>query len=284
MYGKIFDSIFSSTLVADGGWLPTYIFMSMVAMADKDGYVTEAPKALFRRLGFREYDTKITYDDFTKALEYLCDEDPTSNSPSYHGRRLIPVIEIPSYEGNRGWWVVNYAHYREKGSSTDRVRRYRESNKNKDLKNDVTPKPLQSVTETHTDTDTDKQPIGQKGFDQWWDLYPKKVKKKTALAIWKRKRLEGMASVLIADIPNRLKNDRRWKEGYIPDPTTYLNQERWDDEIEAAAKGGNGKAPQPSDDISIAREGKRLKILPKPGESQMMYNRRVLEAMRDQPN
>ena len=65
---------------------------------------------------------------------------------------------------------------------------------------------------------------------------------------------------------------------------TYLNQERWDDEIEAAAKGGNGKAPQPSDDISIAREGKRLKILPKPGESQMMYNRRVLEAMRDQPN
>jgi len=61
MYGKIFESIFDSTLAAEGGWMPTYIFMSMVVLADKDGVVDVASKALYRRLGFSDYDSKIEY-------------------------------------------------------------------------------------------------------------------------------------------------------------------------------------------------------------------------------
>lgn len=85
MYGKIFESIFDSTLVAEGGWLPTYIFMSMISIADKDGYIEVAPKALFRRIGFREYDNKITYKDFEKALDYLTQEEPESHSDAFKG-------------------------------------------------------------------------------------------------------------------------------------------------------------------------------------------------------
>ena len=67
------------------------------------------------------------------------------------------------------------------------------------------------------------------GFERWWDEYPKKVKKKTALDIWKRKHPD--ADLLIADVRNRVANDSRWKGGFVPDPTTYLNGERWDDEV-----------------------------------------------------
>lgn len=46
MYGKIFTSIFDSTLAAEGGWLSTYVFMGMISLADKDGYVEMPSRAL----------------------------------------------------------------------------------------------------------------------------------------------------------------------------------------------------------------------------------------------
>jgi hypothetical protein len=67
-------------------------------------------------------------------------------------------------------------------------------------------------------------------FPEWWVHYPKKVKKKPAREIWKRRGLDSRADELIADIRNRLANDARFKR-YTPDPTTYLNQERWNDEL-----------------------------------------------------
>ena len=72
---------------------------------------------------------------------------------------------------------------------------------------------------------------GQNKFDLFWVLYPKKVKKKTSKDIWKRKRLDSKVDEITTDIQIRLVSDIRWKGGFIPDPTTYLNQERWDDEM-----------------------------------------------------
>jgi hypothetical protein len=133
LYGKIFESIFNSTLVAEGGYLPTYIFMSMIVLADKDGIVNLSSKALYNRLGFRDYDSKITQDDFNKALEYLQREDPESNSQVEDGRRIIPLIQIDEIPDNRGWLIVNYQEYAKKASKHDdreataaRVKRFRE--------------------------------------------------------------------------------------------------------------------------------------------------------------
>ncbi|MGB0867429.1 MAG: hypothetical protein ACPGSC_13035 [Granulosicoccaceae bacterium] len=68
-------------------------------------------------------------------------------------------------------------------------------------------------------------------FPDFWLAYPKKRKKKTALGIWRNKRLDAKADDLIADVQTRLRSDGQWLAGFIPDPTTYLNQERWDDEL-----------------------------------------------------
>lgn len=187
MYGKIFESIFKSTLVADGGWLPTYIFMSMIALADKDGIVDFAPRALFRHLGFRDFDSKIDFDEFTKAIHYLEAEDPESNSPTENGRRIIPLSET-DIGGHRGWLIVNYLTYRKKasneepkGASTERVRRYRERNKNKDLQKGNGKETDETISKRtkrngngHTDTDKNtphnppqggkRGPIGIKAF------------------------------------------------------------------------------------------------------------------------
>lgn len=72
-------------------------------------------------------------------------------------------------------------------------------------------------------------------FDAFWTAYPKKVEKKKALEIWKRRKLDSLADSLIADVRGRMERDRKWIDGYIPNPTTYLNGDRWEDEMGAAA-------------------------------------------------
>lgn len=69
-------------------------------------------------------------------------------------------------------------------------------------------------------------------FAEFWAAYPKKVAKPTCEAKWKSKKLDAIADQLIADIQLRGGTDRKWLEGYIPNPLTYLTQERWNDSID----------------------------------------------------
>ncbi len=81
--------------------------------------------------------------------------------------------------------------------------------------------------------------IGQQAdrFMDFWNVYPIKKKKKTAHEIWKRKKLNAVADQLIQNVAACLKSDKQWLDGFIPHATTYLNQERWNDEIQATAAG-----------------------------------------------
>lgn len=68
-------------------------------------------------------------------------------------------------------------------------------------------------------------------FAEFWDAWPdvRKRGKKNAEAIWARRKLDGMADTLIADVLNRKDHDEQWRRGYVPMPTTYLNGDRWTD-------------------------------------------------------
>ena len=73
-------------------------------------------------------------------------------------------------------------------------------------------------------------------FADFWDAYPKKVKKQDARKKWKSRKLDRLADQIITDVQARQERDRRWLDGYVPDPTTYLNGSRWEDEIESSAQ------------------------------------------------
>lgn len=76
-------------------------------------------------------------------------------------------------------------------------------------------------------------------FDIWYDdIYPRKKDRKRALEVWIRltakmtkQQLIDFLTMLSADARARLEADRDWLRGYIPHPKTYLNGERWLDEI-----------------------------------------------------
>lgn len=67
-------------------------------------------------------------------------------------------------------------------------------------------------------------------FDDFWKAYPKKQAKKTCRDSWKRKKLDSKIEKILSDITLKKRSHPNWLGGYIPNPSTYLNQEHWDDD------------------------------------------------------
>lgn len=74
-------------------------------------------------------------------------------------------------------------------------------------------------------------------FETFWQAYPRKVAKQKAFASFvKLKPTEEMTATLVAAV-ERHKKTNQWQRDngeYIPHPTTWLNQGRWEDEVKEA--------------------------------------------------
>lgn len=82
--------------------------------------------------------------------------------------------------------------------------------------------------------DEDEEKHHQK-FDAFWSSYPRKVGKRPALQKWGKLDLSNGNFEKIIGALERQKKSPQWLKDngqYIPHPTTWLNQERWNDEIE----------------------------------------------------
>lgn len=88
-------------------------------------------------------------------------------------------------------------------------------------------------TSARTRSDLDKQTQGSnlRRFDEFWQAYPVKVAKKKTKAIWQRRKLDELADTIIANVQARKAHDPQWDRGFIPHPSTFLNGDRWEDEI-----------------------------------------------------
>jgi DNA-binding transcriptional ArsR family regulator len=99
------------------------------------------------------------------------------------------------------------------------------------------------VAEEHTEPSVESSKGTNGAFERFWKAYPVKRNKKKAKDAWQRKCLNDKADELIADVETRTKKDPQWLKGYIPHATTYINGERWEDEIETSEQGGEPKSP-----------------------------------------
>ena len=74
-------------------------------------------------------------------------------------------------------------------------------------------------------------------FDEFWACYPKRVGKEPARKAWTRiAGANGLAGEIIEGIA-RWKQNRQWDDPrFIPNPATFLNQRRWEDEVPADSK------------------------------------------------
>jgi len=127
--------------------------------------------------------------------------------------------------------IINYECYdpRRNADETQMKRKRNDhetvANTDKNVKNNNTPPtPLSMGT------------IYSKSFLDWYELYPEKKGKGAAYRSWQKIGKKGIVTPneLMAAIAAQVKaNHFRGRDGqdYIPNPSTWLNQNRWEDEI-----------------------------------------------------
>jgi hypothetical protein len=118
-------------------------------------------------------------------------------------------------------------------------------------------------------------------FENFWSQYPKKVGKLTAKRSWEKLSLDNQQKALEAIAEHRkywAAKGTDWE--YIPHASTWLNNERFFDEIVIEEKKKEVLAWHRSDQGTLAK-GREVGCQPYPGESMDQYrqrlHRRILE-------
>jgi hypothetical protein len=76
-----------------------------------------------------------------------------------------------------------------------------------------------------------------KRFLLFWETYPRKVGKKAAFNAWQRAKINGKIDDILKAVETQKTSEQWTKEGgqFIPNPATWLNQGRWEDEQQKSA-------------------------------------------------
>lgn len=76
-------------------------------------------------------------------------------------------------------------------------------------------------------------------FKKFWDCYPRKVGKAAARKAWYALKPDEELVEKICDAVNKYALTRQWRQSaeFIPHASTFLNAERWEDDIPAPAQG-----------------------------------------------
>ena len=96
-----------------------------------------------------------------------------------------------------------------------------------------------------TETTSEAQTLQERRFTEFWQAYPKKVGKASCLKAWKKlKPTTELFDHIMTSLGSQKHSGQWQREGgrFIPNPLTWLNQGRWDDEpVETS-----GAAAQPA--------------------------------------
>jgi hypothetical protein len=114
-------------------------------------------------------------------------------------------------------------------------------------------------------------------FENFWSQYPKKVGKLTAKRSWEKLSQENQQKALEAIVEHRkywAAKGTDWE--FIPHASTWLNQERFEDELVIEQKE-NKRPPLPwyaSDELTLVK-GRELGLNPNAGETFAQFRARL---------
>lgn len=160
---------------------------------------------------------EIPYTRAQLASRFRMDQDTVEHGLQiFEDYGMIEIIDDMIY-------TSNWAKYQ----SMESLERIREQNRiRKAAQRERT------RTETIERPTTEKVSALDRRFDRFWQAYPKKVGKGAAeKSFGKFKPDDALTERMLRAIEAQ-RSTRQWKEGYIPNPATWLNQRRWEDEVE----------------------------------------------------
>lgn len=202
--------------------------------------------------------------DFRKSLDMLSDAEK--------GRLFSAMLEYaesgtePDLKGNERFiWPTAKMNIDKTAESYERVSKANRENVTKRyeaLRNSTkTYESYESYKEKDKEKEKDKDkdkyippkpPKGQTRFMKFWEEYPKKVGKGAAeKAFLKYKPDDNLTDQMISAV-RKQKSSPQWLKDngqFIPNPATWLNQRRWEDEEKASVSFANSLVSEFMEDI-----------------------------------
>lgn len=199
----------------------------------------------------RDYLTKTRHLSLTEDLAYrrlmdvyYTEEKPLPADPD-HCARLIAMREFPrdvervleefftlsddGWKNDRCDYEIEKYH----GKAESARRANKAKIEKKTLKSELKSEPIQDATQEPKNPKTHKPTAVWAGFDSFWSAYPRKVAKAEAQkAFTKIKPDADMLAQMLASIAKSCQSTDWLKDNgqFIPFPSTWLNQRRWEDE------------------------------------------------------
>ena len=158
--------------------------------------------------------------------EYLakfCQCSVTKVSTSISRLIELGYVRVASFDGRKRFLK----------SCLSKIEKQNFKNCNADIQN---LKDSNTSSNTRSKSNTRKRVEGEipDGFAEFYSAYPRKVSKQNAIKAWIKLGAADsreLADRIIADVRKRVEGEWAGKDmQYIPHPSTYLNQKRWEDE------------------------------------------------------
>lgn len=202
-----------------------YLYYNLLTRADDDGFLGN-PKRIMRMIGCNDDDMKIL-----SAKGYVI--------PFDKGVCVIRHWRIHNLIRSDRYTETEYLEEKEKIVEING--RYEE--KHNVIPNGNQMEPQVRLGKVRKGKDKEDNVGSADLFESFWKEYPKKENKKKAKELWKRKKLDSSLQEIL-DFIQKAKSTERWQKGFVPHATTFLNGERWTDDLSSYGDGEN-------DDITI---------------------------------
>jgi hypothetical protein len=212
----------------------------MLAMADSKGRIFGSIPGLANR-------ARVSVDSARTAINTFLSPDPDSRTPVAEGRRIEPI--------DGGWRLINHDKYRslrDEESAKEAKRKYinerrakeRAEKVDKTVDNSIYSRSQSNAVERcrdNAEAEAEKEeskstPIAvDESFKAFWQAYPNKKGKGAAEKAWKKARINGELETILLAIEVQKKSSQWSKDSgqFIPHPSTWLNERRWEDEASA---------------------------------------------------
>jgi hypothetical protein len=228
---SIKPAFFDNDVLAGLPPLTRLLFIGLWGIADRDGRLEDRPKKINKMI--LGYDKK-TDEEADEMLQQLADNgfiirykvgdtayiQVTNFMKHQNPNKKEKASEIPPPEGYTLGSYVPPESYQTAQESQE------------ESEPEETPDEPKEETSAKRTAARELNKLRQERFEIFYKAYPKKVKKKKAEEIWMRLKLDDTLFKAIMDGLERSKNSSNWHRGYVPDPTTWLNGEQWNDEPE----------------------------------------------------
>lgn len=219
------------SLQAKGAWID---ILSLMWDSENKGKLSLSWKALSRAIGASIKSTKKVVNELVKTGVCDMNQNVTCNADVTKCSSDVTLVNRRMYRE---------AQDREK--TRLRVKKCR-------TKQDVTPPCNADVTvpssSSSSSSTTKKKESIKESFNIFWNTYPEKTGKKKAQAAWEKLKPSGeLLQIILTAIQKQTEWRLNAKPGeFRPEwahPVTWLNGERWQDEVEKISTGGAVQSP-----------------------------------------